>query len=259
MLFYKAWLESRMRFLVGLAAVTAVCILYIRLRLILVPDWRLVLQDPHWSGRPTWLFVGVHDLNFYAWHFLYENKLQQVWVLFAILLSFGGLAREKEQGTSAFSLSLPVSRNRWLLTRMLLASAESLALGLAAALVLPLASWSIHEPYPFPQVIAHCLLIVTAGGIFLALGAVFSTLIRGEHMALPITLIFLGGPYLFIQEYIREAAPNVWVHRVDISHVMAGPPHLTWATTPWLGLAVSFLLAIGFLSVAAKIGESIEY
>jgi len=259
MLFYKAWFESRLRFLVGLAAVTAVCILYIRLRLILVPDWRLVLQDPHWSGRPTWLFAGVHDLNFYAWHFLYENKLQQVWVLFAILLSFGGLVREREQGTSAFSLSLPVSRNRWLMTRMLLATAESLVLGLAAALVLPLASWSIQERYPFPQVIAHCLLMVTAGGIFLALGAVFSTLIRGEHMALPITLILLGGPYLFIQEYIREAAPTVWVHRVDISQVMAGPPHLTWSTTPWLGLAVSFLLAIGFLSVAAKIGESIEY
>lgn len=259
MLFYKAWLESRLRFLVGLAAVTAVCTLFIRLRLILVPDWNLVLRDPHWSGRPTWLFVGVHDLNFYAWHFLYDNKLQQVWVLFAILLSFGGLVREREQGTSAFSLSLPVGRNRWLMTRMLLAFAESLVLGLAAALVLPLVSWSIHERYPFPQAIAHCLLIVTAGVVFLALGAVFSTLIRGEHVALLITLILLGGPYLLIQEYIREAAPTAWVHRVDISHVMAGPPHLTWATTPWLGLAVSFLLAIGFLAFAAKIGEFIEF
>src|SRR5437773_2454987 len=131
MLFYKAWLESRLRFLVGLAVVTAVCILYIRLRPILVPGWIMDLQNPQWSGRPSWLYLGVHDLNFYAWHFLYENKLQQVWVLFAILLSFGGLVREKEQGTSAFSLSLPVSRNRWLMTRMLVATAESFVLGLA--------------------------------------------------------------------------------------------------------------------------------
>ena len=58
--------------------------------------------------------------------------------------------------------------------------------------------------------IAHCLLIVTAGIVFFALGAVFSTLIRGEHMALAFTLVLLGVPYLFIQEYIREAAPNVW-------------------------------------------------
>jgi ABC-2 type transport system permease protein len=259
MLFYKAWLESRMRFLVGLAAVTAVCILYIRLRLILVPDWRLVLQDPHWSGRPTWLFVGVHDLNFFAWHFLYENKLQQVGVLFAILLSFGGLVREMEQGTAAFSLSLPVSRSRWLMTRMLVSIAEGFVLGLAATLAVTFASWSIHEQYALSQVIAHCLLIVTAGIVFFAMGAVFSTLIRGEHMALAFTLVLLGVPYLFIQEYIREAAPNVWVRRIDISHVMAGPPHLTWATTPWIGLAVSFLLAIGLLSVASKIGESIEY
>ena len=259
MLLYKAWLESRLRFLVGLAAVIGVCVLYIRVRLILVPDWIAELQNPKWSGRPTWLFLGVHDLNFYAWHFLFENKLQQVWVLFAILLSFGGLAREREQGTSAFSLSLPVSRSRWLMTRMLVATAESFVLGLAAALAVLLASWSIHERCPLSQVIAHCLLIVTAGVVFLALGAVFSTLIRGELMALPITLVLLGSPYLVIQEYTRSAAPGAWVHRVDISHVMAGPPHLTLATTPWLGLAVSILLAIGLLFVAAKIGDSVEY
>src|SRR6266446_8321809 len=259
MLFYKAWLESRSRFLVGVAAVIGVCVLYIRVRLILVPDWIAELQNPKWSGRPTWLFLGVNDLIFYAWHFLFENKLQQVWVLFAILLSFGGLVREKEQGTSAFSLSLPVSRNRWLIDRMLVATAESFVLGLVAALAVLLASWSIHQPYPLCQLIAHCLLIVTAGVVFLALGAVFSTLIRGEHMALPITLVLLGSPYLVLQEHIRQAAPSTWVHRVDVSHVMAGPPHLTLATTPWLGLAVSILLAIGLLFVAAKIGDSVEY
>jgi len=78
-------------------------------------------------------------------------------------------------------------------------------------------------------------------------------------MALPITLVLLGSPYLVIQEYTRSAAPGAWVHRVDISHVMAGPPHLTLAATPWLGLAVSILLAIGLLFAAAKIGDSIEY
>lgn len=259
MLFYKAWLESRLRFLVGLAAVTAVCILFIRLRPMLVADWIVELHNPRWSGRPAWLSLGVRDLNFYAWHFLFENKLQQVWALFAILLSFGGLLREKEQGTSTFSLGLPVSRKRWLLTRMLVAATESVLLGLTAAIVVPLVSWSIHEQYPVSQVIAHCLLMVTAGAVFLALGGLFSTLIRGEQMALPITIVVLGSPYLFIQEYVRQAAPSAWVHRVDISHVMAGSPWLMWATTPWSGLAVSLLLAICFLFAAAKIGESIEY
>jgi ABC-type transport system involved in multi-copper enzyme maturation permease subunit len=259
MLFYKAWLESRLRFLVGFAAVTTVCVLYIRLRPVLVPGWIADLRNPQSSGRPAWLSLGVHDLNFYAWHFLFENKLQQFWVLFAILFSFGGLLREKENGTSAFSLGLPVSSRRWLKTRLLVAAAESILLGLTAAIVVPLVAWSIHESYPVSQVIAHCLLIVCAGTVFLALGGVFSTLIRGEQMALAITLVVLGAPYLFIQEYVREAAPNAWVLRVDISHVMAGPPQLTWATTPWLGLAVSLLLAICFLFVAAKIGDSTEY
>lgn len=259
MLFYKAWLESRARFLVGVAAIIGICTLYIRLRPILVPGWISDLQNPHWSGRPRWLYLGVHDLNFYTWHFLYENKLQQVWVVFAILLSFGGLLREKQIGTSAFSLGLPVTRRRWLLTRILVATAESIVLAFTAVITVSLASWSIREPYSVIQIVAHCLLIAVAGVIFLALGAIFSTLIPGEHMALPLTLVLLGIPYLFIQEYVREAAPNGWTHVVDISHVMAGPPHLTWATAPWSGVALSLLLAVCLSFIAVRIGESIEY
>ncbi len=131
MLFYKAWLESRMRFLMGLASVITICTLYIELRPILVPGWITDLQNPRWSGRPSWLYLGVHDVNFYAWHFLYENKLQQVLVVFTILLSFGGLVREKQLGTSTFSLGLPVSRRHWFLTRTLVAATETVALALA--------------------------------------------------------------------------------------------------------------------------------
>jgi len=259
MLFYKAWLESKVRFLAGLASMIAVCALYIRLRPILIPDWIGDLQNPHMPGRPKWLYLGVHDLNFYAWHFLYENKLQQAWVLFVILLSFGGLAREKQIGTSTFSLGLPVSRRRWFLTRMLVSAAQSLVLALTAVVAVTVACWSIHEPYRTALIFAHCLLIAAAGTVFLAFGALFSTVIRGEHAALPVTLIVLGVPYLYIQEYVREAAPNAWVHRIDVSHIMAGPPLLTWATVPWFGLAVSLGLTICLLIIALRIGESIEY
>ena len=259
MLFYKAWLESRLRFFAGVAAVIAVCTLYIRLRPILLPGWIADLRSPRSPGRPGWLYLGVHDLNFYAWHFLYENKLQQAWVAFAILLSLGGLGREKQMGTASFSLALPVSRRRWLLTRMLVAAAESLVLAFVAVFAVSCASWSIHEPYRAPQILAHCLLIPAAGAVFLAFGAMFSILIRGEHAIWPLTLVLLGIPYLALQEYVREAAPSAWARRIDISHVMGGPPHLTWATTPWLGLALSLLVTICVLFLALRIGDAVEY
>lgn len=259
MLFYKAWLESKLRFVAGMGAVVAVCTLFMRLRPILVPDWISDLQNPHWSGRPAWLYLGVHDLNFFAWHFLYENKLQQVWVVFAILLSFGGLGREKRPGTCTFSLGLPVSRRRWFVTRMLVAAVESVLLSLMAVVTVLLTSWSIHETYNATQILAHCALIAAAGAVFLALGAFFSTIVRGEHVALPITLIVLGIPYLFVQEYVREAAANAWVRRMDISHVMAGPPHLSWSTVPWFGLATSLSLSVCIFFIALKIGDSLEY
>lgn len=91
-------------------------------------------------------------------------------MLFAILLAFGGLARERQIGTSAFSLGLPVTRSRWFLTRMFVAAAESQLLALAAVIVVRFASWSIHEPYGAAQTIAHCLLIAVAGMYSLSSG-----------------------------------------------------------------------------------------
>ncbi len=49
MLLYKAWVESRWRFICGAVAVTALSILFVRLHPILIPQWRagLAAQDPH--------------------------------------------------------------------------------------------------------------------------------------------------------------------------------------------------------------------
>ena len=64
------------------------------------------------------MVLGIHNYGWYLWHYLYNNYLQQVWALFALLFAFGGLIREKSAGSVLFSLSLPVSRRRWLFTRL---------------------------------------------------------------------------------------------------------------------------------------------
>jgi hypothetical protein len=93
MLFCKAWVESRWRFICGGVAVTALSILFVRLHPILIPQWQVALQDPH-AINPRWLPLGVSDYRFYIWHFLFDFRLQNLWVLLAIVLSFGGLLRE---------------------------------------------------------------------------------------------------------------------------------------------------------------------
>ena len=111
MLWYKVWLESRTRFFVGVLAVTAVAILYVRLHPVLIPQWVIASQQPL-TPKPDWLPLGIVDYQFYIWHFLFDYQLQWLWALFAVVLSFGGLGREQAYGTVSYSLGLPVTRKR---------------------------------------------------------------------------------------------------------------------------------------------------
>src|SRR5205807_9178745 len=78
MLLYKAWIESRWRFICGAVAVTALSILFVRLHPILIPQWQVALQDPY-AYKPRWLPLGVSDYRFYIWHFLFDFRLQNLW------------------------------------------------------------------------------------------------------------------------------------------------------------------------------------
>src|SRR5690242_8048437 len=135
MLYYKAWLESRGRFFTGLIAVSVITVLYISLHPVLIPGWKIALQQRN-SFKPSWLSLGVNDFRFYTWHFLYDYQLQEVWVLFAILLSFGGLNREHLQRSISFTLALPVKKAKWVSSRIIVALTESLIIAIVPALLI---------------------------------------------------------------------------------------------------------------------------
>ena len=144
MLFYKAWIETRVRFVAGLIAAAIICIFYMEQHAWLVRMWSADMQNPH-GYHMKWMPLGIHEYGWYLWHYLYDNYLQQVWALFAILFAFGGLVRERNGGTVLFSLGLPVSRRRWLFTRLAVALLQSFALSLFAVLVVVIGSAVIHQ------------------------------------------------------------------------------------------------------------------
>jgi ABC-type transport system involved in multi-copper enzyme maturation permease subunit len=179
--------------------------------------------------------LGIHEYGWYLWHYLYENYLQQVWALFAALFAFGGLIREKANGTVLFSLGLPVSRRRWLLTRLAVAFVESAALSLFAVVVVFAWSLTIHQPYSQSQVLLHAMLMVAAGVFMIALGNLCFTLFPGEYLSLILTPAIVGVPYLLLQAYMQHPDASARQSRLwefDISRALAGPWQLTWATIP---------------------------
>jgi ABC-type transport system involved in multi-copper enzyme maturation permease subunit len=137
--------------------------------------WLWDLQHPRFSNS-RWAWVGIHEYGWYLWHYLYDESLQQIWVLFAVLLAFDGLIHEKTSGTVLFSLGLPVSRKRWLFTRLAVVLIEGVALSMFAALVVIIGSSVIHQTFSLSQVLLHVALMVAAGVYIIALANLCYTL-----------------------------------------------------------------------------------
>src|SRR6266487_5336194 len=119
MLWFKAWAEGRTRFAIGLGLIIAATVF--------IMGW----QD----GRA--LFAGVHRTLF---------------TLLAFVLGMGGLLREREVGTSAFTLSLPVSRTRLTIVRTVVGLTELAALAAAPVVVVAVAAIAGHHAMAVAQV-----------------------------------------------------------------------------------------------------------
>ena len=262
MLLYKAWIETRVRFLAGLIGVT------------LITAWDL--QHPRFNS--TWSFLGIHDYGLYLWRSLYDEALQQTWALFAVVLAFGGLIREKTNGTVSFSLGLPVSRRRWLFTRLAAVLLESVALSLIAVLVIIAGSALTHQTFSLSQVLLHTALMVAAGVFMIAFGNLCYTLFPGNYQSLLYTVILLGVPYAWIQLQVQRmrgyeafcaahscvslSGPRAWLRYLtylDIPHAMGGPWQLNWATIPWISLLVIWTLTALVLGVTVAYGDRSDY
>src|SRR5262245_10196884 len=96
MLWYKAWRESRVRFLLTAAVWTLLC-------LGLMYRARTGFPPPE---RPDLLYSA------WVWANIYGNFNPTVFIILAMVLGLGGLQRERPVGSAPFTLSLPVTRFR---------------------------------------------------------------------------------------------------------------------------------------------------
>jgi ABC-2 type transport system permease protein len=257
MLWYKAWLETRFRFLLGAALICATCAFFVLGNPFILGTWEEYRQLNPQQKELFWIIQATNDYPYFIWHFVFRSLLQQLWVLLAVLIGFGGLSRENAQGAAGFTLSLPVSRRRLVSVRALTGLAEITVLGLIPAILIPVLSVLIGKPYPVFQGITHSLLMVTAGIVFFSFSIFLSTIIQSENtptligIATVVLFYFILGPY-----NDDGVIKPLWVKLVDVSSVMAGEPYLTsFATYPWAGLIISLAVAFGLFYFSLRIME----
>jgi ABC-2 type transport system permease protein len=148
-LWYKAWLETRSRFLTCLATLTLFSGIFVH----------------HAQGllRPEW------KADFNRLLFVNQQFLVIMWVLSVVLLGMGGIVREKAIGISSVTLALPVSRARLLRVRVGMGALEAIVLGVVPWLAVFVVSSFAGKPILITQVASYVLLLVAGGLVYFAM------------------------------------------------------------------------------------------
>ena len=192
MLWYKSWLETRSRFLIGLGLVicsaAATVLVYPRV-LELLPS---VAQNAEGElGRRIRESLELaRTFDGYVLAEWFRENLRQLATLFAILL---GAATLFTRG-AAFTLSLPFSRQRLIGVRAATGLAELFAIVLIPSMLIPLLAPAIGQTYGLGAALLHGARVFVAVSVFYALALLLSTIFldlwRPVLIAIAVALIF---------------------------------------------------------------------
>jgi ABC-2 type transport system permease protein len=164
MLWYKAWLETRARFIIAIVGCTALCSM-----------WMIEFSKLTASSREvTGLFYLLHGIH---------EVLAFVWILSVVLLMMGGLLQEHAVGISSFTLALPVSRFRVMSVRIITGLAEAFVLAVVPWLGMLLVSGLAGKTYPISQLCFHVFFLWSGGMVFVALAVLISSIVEGQYTA----------------------------------------------------------------------------
>lgn len=248
MLCYKAWRETRTRFLTAVVVTIAVCAFFTLAHTWIENNWqRDLIEHPEYDN-PAWFLRAMRDYPFYLYHFVYADFFQKIWVFLAVLLGVGGLTREAAHGTAGFTLSLPVSRSRLFTTRALVAVGELFALVVVALIAIVLGSGIMRLPYPIDHGVTHLTILFFGGLVFLSASLCLTEFLEGENTPVVIALGGVGLLYFVMQPYVDGAPLDWFAVPFAVPKLMAGAADIaTIGDVAWLGLFAS-LAAAGLLA-----------
>jgi hypothetical protein len=248
MLWYKSFLETRWRFLIGLAilmlSVAGTALAYPRVaRLLpLVPP----IDASSEIGRRI---KDIADLSRtyrgYIWAQVLRQNVTQMLSFFAVLLGAGGLLSQASGTGALFTLSLPVSRNRLLGVRTATGLAELAALAFVPVLLLPVISPAIAERFGVADALVYGVCIFGAGAVLFSLTCLLSTVFTDTWRPVLIGCACAAG--LGIAEaFFPELS------RYSLFGIMSGERYFRGGQVPWLELLASAAVSAAMLYAASR-------
>jgi ABC-type transport system involved in multi-copper enzyme maturation permease subunit len=248
MLWYKSWLETRWRFLIGLGLLTlsaAGTVLYYPTVVDLLPLASSIEINGELGRRLAESVALSRDYRGYVWSQWFVNNVPELWALFAVLLGTGGLLSQGPRGGALFTLSLPVSRGRLIGVRAATGLAELLAMALVSSLVLTMLSPAVGQTYSLGDALVHGACLFIAGTVLFSLATLLSTVFNDVWR--PALIVLCGATLVaFCETAFRDLGPY------SLFGTMSGELYFRRGELPWLGLLVSILLSATFLYASTR-------
>jgi ABC-2 type transport system permease protein len=251
MLWNKSWMETRWRFLIGLALLTILAcgtVFDYPTVVKLMPLARSLETTIDASGPLGRLIKEgtelQHDYRGFVWWQWFRQNLTQMWTLFAVLLGSGGLLSPSAGSAALFTLSLPASRNRLLGVRATTGLAELLVLAFVPSLLIPLLSPAIGQSYSVGDVLVHGACLFIAGTVFFSLAFLLSTVFGDLWRPLLITCALAVVLAVFGQAGTDR--------RYSIFWVMSAEAYFRRSDVPWLGLLTTAAVSATMLYAATR-------
>jgi ABC-type transport system involved in multi-copper enzyme maturation permease subunit len=253
MLWHKAWLETRWRFVIGAVVLACsaaeVVLVYPRVSAVLTAAGANVDRQLFDTSGPIGDRIGetvalARDYRGYVWSQAFRASFANLVTLFAVLLGAGGLAPHGAGSGGLFTLSLPVSRRTLFRVRALTGVIELFVLVMLASLLIPVLSLVIGEQYGVLAALVHGVCLFIGSAVFFSLAILLSTETGDVWRPLLIALfaaIALGS--------LEAWTPGLT--RYGIFAAMRGEPYFRTGTFPWAGLAISAALSVLLLHAAA--------
>ena len=254
MLWHKAWLETRWRFIAGLVILTVlagakVYEYVVTLRMMPAAESLVSGGNSPLNNAIREAIAVQREFRGFIWYTAFRDNLTQLGVLFAVLLGCGGLLTEAKKGSALFTLSLPVTRRRLLGVRAATGLAQWFALAMIPPLAIPILAPTIGQQFSIVDALAHGICIFFAGALFYSLASFLSTLF-GDIWRPLLIAIFIGC----LAAVVQFVAPELGLFKV-----MSGESYFRNGTLPWMGFLTTAVLASALLYGAAETFERRDF
>jgi hypothetical protein len=247
MLWYKSFLETRSRFLIGLTLLLfsafAAVVAYPRV-VALLPLVPTVNVTGELGRRIREGAELMRDYRGYIWGQWLRQSMTNLLSFFAVLLGAGGLL-SRGSGGALFTMSLPISRNELLGARAATCLAELAVLSFAPPLLVPMLSPAVGASYGVGDALVHGVCFFLGATVLFSMTSLLSTVFSDTWRPILIACAFAATVGI-IEPFLGTGS------RYGLFGTMDGELYFRGDGLPWLGLLASAAVSAAMLFAASR-------